>query len=184
MKNLFQPPICAFKDNENQSKFNLTWYIGIVLMIYLSLITVLHYESSFKDLIFGILGVILAIVCLMIMLFTGKYKTVAKLVVIFGSLLLQYSVFALINPDRIIDLIWIFCYTLFAFYTLSKYWGLAILTLNFIGIMLYQFILPDTSKFHIPISQVIFSGQVDYFINITFGTFAFGFILLKVTRET
>lgn len=184
MKNLFQPPVCSLKDDDSQSKFNLTWYIGIVLMIYLCLITVLHYESSFKDLIFGILGVILAIVCLMIMLFTGKYKTVAKLVVVFGSLLLQYSVFALINPDRVIDLIWVFCYTLFAFYTLNKHWGLAILSLNIIGIMFYQFILPETAKLHIPISQVIFSGQIDYFVNIIFGAFAFGFILLRVTRKT
>ena len=184
MKNLFQPPVCSLKDDDNQSKFNLTWYIGIVLMIYLCLLTVLHYESNFKDLIFGILGVILAIICLMIMLFTGKYKIVAKLVVIFGSLLLQYSVFALINPDRIIELIWVFCYPVFAFYPRNKYWGLAILTLNIIGIMLYQFILPDTSIFNIPISQVILSGQIDYFINIIFGAFAFGFILLKVTRKT
>jgi len=70
---IFQPPTCHSRQKEDQEKFNLTWYIGIILLIFLTLLTVLYINYNIENVIFSLSGITLALVSLSILFFTGKH---------------------------------------------------------------------------------------------------------------
>lgn len=183
MNNIFQPPISQYKNKLDQEKFNLTWYIGVTLLIFTTLLTVLYINYDIDNLIFSVGSIILALTSLLILFFTGKYWFVGILVVVVGSVLFQFSIYTLSNPDRIIDTLWIIIFSLYGLYMLNKYWCMAILTINLFALMLHQIILGPQHVFYKPISELKLDGQIDYYVNLTVAIFFIVFLILKIAKR-
>jgi len=169
-----------------RNKFKLTWYTFIVYFTISIILTLIHSNNNIENFIISLSGLIFCSISILILYFTRTHTLVSKLTVIACTIAIQSAVYFLINPDRTVDVIWFYIFSLFAFYTINVKWGVFVLISNFIGLALYQPILnyvSDIKEFSQPIREVTLSDQIDYYINYCFGVLFMSYLLVKLINE-
>ena len=175
MENIFKIPKIESDDFHSQSMFILSYRMYILGFFSFLILSMLHVFKLNINFWVSFFGLILSIVALWYMKQYGKHIFIIKITLIISSVLVQISIFTLNNPDRFIDLIWIIIIVLYCSYTINIYWGISLLIVNFIGLTLYQFILPNV--FFKPIAEYSIEDQVDYYLTIILGCILISYLL-------
>jgi len=179
-------PITNSNDLFTRSKFELTWYTFVVYFFITFILCFVHIDNNSQNFLISIVGVFYTTLGLLYLYFKREHVLVAKVTAIVCTIVIQYAVYTLINPDRTVDAIWFFIFSLFAFYTINVTWGIVILLINFLGLAFYQPILEyflGITEYSIPISQALITDRVDYYMNFGFGVLFIAFLLVKLINE-
>ena len=176
MMNIFKIPKIESEDYHSQSMFILSYRVYILGLLVFSTFTLLHIQSIGPNFWISIVLTALSISALWYMKRFGKHLFISKTTIIVATIIIQYNIYTLNNPDRFIDLIWIIIIVLYGFYTINIYWGIVILVGNFIGLILYQVVKGDVV--HEPLSNYDFSMQVDYYLSTILGCLLISYLLI------
>ncbi len=176
MLNILKVPQIKFKDFHSQSMFILSYRIVALTSIFFTILAFLHFESRSLTFWVCITVLVLCSVGIWYMRKYGKHFTIAKIIIFVSSILVQINIYNLLNPDRYMDMIWILIIVLYSFYAISLLWGVITLIINFIGILLYQFIVisPDLK----PINTFSAAQQIDYVLTVVFGGIMICYLLI------
>ena len=181
---IITPPISKYNDYYKQGKFNLTWY-GYLIFFSLSLsLTVIHFFGNSPNIYFTMIGLGMSIFGLTYMKLTHKYYLIAVVTVFVTFFITQSMIYTQINPDRTVDIMWIFTIALYAFYVLNYLWGILFLIFNFAGLIFWQYYLKGSYVGYVPISSLSTADQLDYFLNIIFGLIIISYLIIRFIKET
>jgi drug/metabolite transporter (DMT)-like permease len=109
---LLIPPISKYRDYYKQGKFNLTWYGYLIFFILCSTLSCVHLFSGNQNLFFTLLGFGVSTISLVTLYLTRSYTSVGIFTIIIGTIVTQIMIFTQINPDRTVDILWIFIFSL------------------------------------------------------------------------
>ena len=180
MLNIFKIPHTNLDDYHSQSMFILSYRISSLNAILFLILIGVHIRDFGKT--FFVCLAVFAISAFSIW-FMRKYGThffVAKLTVITGSFLIQLNIYNLLNPERFVDMIWIIIIVLYSFYAINKTWGIATLTINFIGIMFHQEILGNID--FKSLNEYGIETIIDYYLTIFFGGVMICYLLILFSK--
>ena len=181
-RNLFFAPVSNDKDHFKQGKYKLIWNTYIIfffLSFSLSIVHSIHYN---KNLIFTSLGLAVSICCLLLLKIKKNYKITSVITLFTGTIATQSMIYVQINPYEIVDLIWIFSISIFAFYILGYKWGVITLATNIVGIVFWQFYYGDNYN-SVPLSKFSTGHKIDYFFNIIFGLIIICYMIIRFIKE-
>jgi len=184
--NILKAPILKNTDSFKVNKFELVWYTFVVYFIISFILCFVHFDNNSQNFLISITGVFYTSSALIYLYLKKKYVLVSKITVIASTLLIQYAIYTLLNPDRTVDAIWFFIFSLFAFYTINVTWGVIVLIVNFFGLAIYQPVLEKfagITNYTEPINQALITDRVDYYMNFAFGVLFISFLLIKLINE-
>ncbi len=184
--NILKAPILENASSFTKNKFNLTWYTFIIYFFISLLLTAVHFNNNPKNFIVSVVAMLFCGACVSYLAFTKKHLLVSKITAIVCTLIIQYTVYELVNPDRTIDVIWFLIFSLFTFYTINVKWGVMVLLVNFFGLALQQPILTKFANITVytrPITDATYTDQLDYYLNFGFGVLYMTFLLVKLINE-
>jgi two-component sensor histidine kinase len=184
--NILKAPIPENTNSFTQNKFNLTWYSFIVYFFILILLSLIHYTNSPANFLITIIGLTYCGLSILFLALTKTHLLVSKVTSIICTIIIQYTIYSLINPDRTVDVIWIIIFSLFTFYTVNVKWGISVLFINFLGLAIHQVILYNYFNITVhstPIVEATYSDQLDYYINFGFGVLFMTYLIIKLINE-
>ena len=184
--NILKAPILENTSPFIKNKFELVWYTFMVYFFISLILIVVHFNNSIDNLIISIIGVIFCGACITILALTKKHLLISKITAIICTIVIQYAVYSLINPDRTVDVIWFLIFSLFTFYTVNVKWGIIVLFVNFIGLAVHQPILTklfNITEFSKPIVEASFTDRLDYYLNFGFGVLFMAYLIIKLINE-
>ena len=179
----FTPPVSKYKDYYKQGKFNLTWYGYLIFFILSLVLSIIHFFDHNQNLIFTLIGLFVSTFSLITLYLTRSYHLIGVSTIFIGTLVTQVMIYTQINPDRTVDILWIFTFSLYAFYTLSYVWGILSLLVNFSGLIFWQYYLGDQYIGYIPINELKIGDQIDYYMNIVFGLITISYMIIRFIIE-
>lgn len=180
MQNIFKIPKSTLQDLHSQSMFILSYRIS-VLNALLFIFLVALYATDIGPTFFVCISVLaVSVISIMLMQFSGSHYTAAKLTVVLCTGIVQFNIYALLNPDRFVDMIWILIIVLYSFYAIGKVWGIVMMSLNFIGIALHLNFIEQ--KVVINISEYSARTIADYYLTIAFGGVMIAYLLILFSK--
>ena len=180
MRNILKVPENKLEDYHSQSMFILSYRAHFLnALLFLALMAV-HVREMSLTFWLCITVFTLSSFAIWFMQKYGTFEFVAKLTVVAGTIIVQFNIYKLLNPERYVDMLWIIILVLYSFYGLNKTWGIVTVCVNFIGIMLYQEILGE-----IPLHNINSYGTatvIDYYLTVTFGGVTICYLLILFSK--
>ncbi len=175
-------PTSKYSSPYDKSKFLLTWNLAILLGVLFGGLTIYHGIINDPNIVPSAGGFLVAIIVLLTLYKTKKFIVAAYIVFVIGTLISQYDMFALVNSQKIVDLVWIFTLALLIFLTLGSRWGIAMLVINMTGMIISVAVVPK-EKLIGAIENRDFAGEVDIIINLTVGAFVIAYLIHKILQS-
>lgn len=180
---MLRRPASLYTNHYDQEKFNLTWVIAIVVVILFGGLSIFHLATQDPNLIPSTVGFGLALIVLGSLVITRKYRFAAFAVLIVGTAISQYDLFAIVNSQKIVDLLWIFTITLYIFLTLGTRWGILTLMVNMTGLILSVAVIPKEAIIEAIINRNPM-GKLDIIINLTVGAFVISYLIHQIVKAS
>ena len=179
---LLHPPISKYDNYFDRERFNLTWNVGMVIMIVFSFLTIYHVSTQDPNAIPSIVGFTTMVVCLINLKFTGRYFFSAITISVAATIVNQLDIYLLVNSQRLVDLLWIISAGLYAFYTLGNKIGILIMGLNLTGLIASIFILEKQVLID-AIANRKSVDQIDAVINLVVASGIIIYLIYKILRS-
>lgn len=176
---LFSAPRSVYLNYYDRSKFTLLWYTFLLFGMLFFFLSIVHFINDSKNLIVTILAFLIGIISLFFLRKLRKFEIVATYSVIVGVFINQLTLFLQVNPDKVVDAIWMMIVILFTFYVKNNTWGSVVLIINALSLIFYRQILGDNIV-DINFDDYIFTDKLDYYLNIIFGSVFIGFLLVRI----
>lgn len=164
-----------------KSKFNMTWYINILLVPLWMFLVSIHLIYNDPNIATSSLGLLLAISSLIIQHKLKDYKPIAVASVILGTILCQVSVYVIADSQIISDLMWIILVSFYAFYLIGSRWGIVVMLGNIFGLLLHLGYFIDYNSMYPDSDQAI---NLKTGINVSIVTIVISFIIHKIISSS
>ena len=173
-----KPPQTSYSSLEDVGKFNMLWNISLVLVPIFITLCIIHIFFSDPSWITSVLAATVAIVNLIVLKTSKKYRIISATTVIFGVIICQAVIFLVNDSMLISDLMWCILVAFFAFFVISVRVGTFVLLLNLTGIVLF---LLNGSVNDI-LSKGISIEEVDYrmIINVFYVALALAYVISRM----
>ncbi|MEZ4937067.1 MAG: sensor histidine kinase [Crocinitomicaceae bacterium] len=134
---LFKVPDTNFSDAYDIARFKLTWRICFFMTVTLALLgtALLFLDHPVNGPTFIGFGMVLLF--LLVMYKTRKYLAVAFSFTILGLFMCSFTLLAFPDQYHFVDTMWMMIITLYAFFTLGKFWGVITLSVNTVSIVVF-----------------------------------------------
>ena len=176
-----KPPKTNYESFDDVGKFNMIWNVSAVLVLVFFLLAVLHVIMGDPSWISSGLGLTVALINVLVLYKTRKYKLIGITSVIFGTLICQVAIFIIADSRLIADTMWCILVGFFAFFMLGTLLGTITLLTNLAGLVI--FLLNGSS--HDILSKGISIEEADYkmAINVFYVALAMAFIIHKLSSN-
>lgn len=121
----------------------MTWNIFVVLIIVFIGLCPIQGIYDQPDFWITVAALVLSVAMLIMLYVTRKFELVAIISGIAGSIVCQVNIFTVLDGERFIDLLWIVVIAIYLFYVVGVKWGAAALVLNFIGFLVFLFVVQE-----------------------------------------
>lgn len=175
-------PKLNYNNYFENAKFNFTWYGMLAFFVMTVILTGVHSTQGGTNLYIISQGLFISIFSLAYMMIFKQYKLVAFVVIFIGSFVTQYMIYIQLNPNNVIDFIWVMNLSLYAFYVLNNKFGILTLIINSLGFGLKFFILGRNVVFKHLFDYTI-QDQIDYYLHLIFGVFMIILLFVKIKEE-
>ena len=180
---LIRPPKSRYTNFQDQEKFKLLWNLYIWVFVIFSILSIYHAFKPNVNLFTSIMGVFISTTSLLMLKTKGTFKSSALFVFILSSCIIQFDVFYLVNPQKLVDFCWIITLGIFSYYFLGSAYGAFFLIVNTTGLLLG--ILLNYEDFLI---SMVVNNDVHLIINIysnlIIAVFMSGYIISKIMRSS
>ncbi|PCI98244.1 MAG: hypothetical protein COB15_06250 [Flavobacteriales bacterium] len=137
MKRLLSSPITEYKDYYDDSRFSLTWNLGIILLGALLFLTIIFYFVNPKFMLSHLFGVIIIMLGLANLYISRQYKKTAIFIGISGVIIVSSAIFLVGNSVHVLEPCWLIIITLYVYFALGRIWGNIFLIINMTVISLF-----------------------------------------------
>lgn len=182
---LLKPPKTNYTNTQDIGKFNMVWNISLVLVPIIGILALYLLFVGMPSYLSAILGFGLALINLLILNVTKKYRLVTIYSVVICSLLIQALIF-FIDPTRVVPAtLWVIMIAILSYYMLGPIFGAFALVFNILGIILFMAFgsITDISETGFNSLKVEFSLLFDV-AYVTIGLMMFINKFMKTNRET
>ncbi|MBK9193254.1 MAG: sensor histidine kinase [Crocinitomicaceae bacterium] len=178
----FFKPVTRYTNYFDMARFNLNWNINLFLAFALPVLAFALFLFDQPTYLPTLFGCFVPILILVILKTTGEYKTPSILFTVFGVVLCTYTLIGFPTVFHLVDTLWMVITVLYAFFTLGKVWGNAVLAVNSSAII--YFILVQLN-YNMSTRIVMAEGEL---IALSFNTIICGliisFLILQFIKTT
>lgn len=174
------PPKSKFSSALEKSKFNVTWYINLLLVPLFFFLACVHLIFNDPNVATSSTGLLMSITALIIQYKTKDYKHIVIASVIIGSILTQLSIYVISDSQLISDLMWIMLISFYSYYLIGSKWGALIMVLNITGLLISLGVYGDYNAGRIVDNSISLKTG----INVGIVTIVIAYIIHKIIRSS
>lgn len=172
---LFNPDTSEFNNYYDRGRFLLAWRISVGFVFIFTPLTIIYGFLDIKAMIPAALVLLVVIISLIYLKLTREFIPIFWFYTFSSSILANFTLYFVSDLTHYVDFMWITCSVLIAFIGIGKKAGIAVISLNSIGIFIfYFFFLNDHIVFLEPRSLTVLIGE---FTEILFAFFVIFFLV-------
>lgn len=177
----FRPPLTRYSSIKDVGKFNMLWNVSLGLAFVFTVLFAIH--ISFRDdnwatslAAFGV-----AVMDLLVLHQTRKYKLVGTLSIILGIFICQASVYFVEDSHILSDSMWCVLVSFFTFFLFGSLFGTIVLLVNLSFLVGYLMMADDIAL----ATKGLTRNQVDIrmVVNVLYVALALSFIIYKMMKN-
>ena len=136
---LFTPRHAAFESHIERAKFLMVYRLTLIFTLIFLALSIVFFNVEFYALMGYLASLLIASVALVYLLFTKKYQHLFLSFAVCGTCISQFSCFFSMTTTHYVDFLWMIICSLLAFIGMGKNWGLALLSVNALGMAYFVF---------------------------------------------
>ncbi|MBP6091654.1 MAG: hypothetical protein KA521_10405, partial [Crocinitomicaceae bacterium] len=125
--NIFKAPSHSYTEFLDISNYNNTWSMSIYIMITLFFLSIFYYPIDFQSFILYSFGFLISLLGLFVIYLTRNYIKATIILVLFGLVLVYYSIFFLNVKSDVLEVEWLLVLLVFTFFKLGKLAGILLI---------------------------------------------------------
>lgn len=138
--NIFKAPSHSYTEFLDISNYNNTWSMSIYIMITLFFLSIFYYPIDFQSFILYSFGFLISLLGLFVIYLTRNYIKATIILVLFGLVLVYYSIFFLNVKSDVLEVEWLLVLLVFTFFKLGKLAGILLIGIEISLFSLYIFV--------------------------------------------
>jgi len=137
--NPFYPNTDGLENYYDKGRFLLAWRISVGFVFIFTPLTIVYSFLNLKAMIPAALVLFVVIISLIYLKITRKFIPIFWFYTFSSSILANFTLYYVSDLTHYVDFMWITCSVLIAFIGLGKKAGVAVITLNSVGIFIFYF---------------------------------------------
>lgn len=177
----FKPPGTRYTSITDVGKFNMLWHVCLSLAFVFTILFAIHLSFGDDNWTTSLAALGLAIINLVVLNQTRKYKVIGVLSIIIGMLICQTSVYIVQDSHVITDAMWCILVAFFTFFLFGSFFGTCVLLLNLSLLVCYLMFSDDATL----LNKGLTSEQVDMrmVVNVLYVALALAFVIYKMIKN-
>jgi len=180
--NFLLPTKTTYSNFYEQSKFNLIWNFSIALSILLTIVSISNFANHSYNIWPNIVAVLIALIALLFLYKTKKYKIVAYFATSSMLILVSTTYFTLTNILHYTTPLWMILNVLLGFFILGRKWGVFLLISHFLILFIYIYTRMTDNIQNIPVYSK--SDLWNFIIEISIVAFGIYYIIIQYLKTT
>lgn len=178
---ILTPPNTRYKSIKDVGKFNMLWQVSLGLLFIFTVLLAIHFSFGDDNWTTSMAAWFLAMMNLVVLNQTRKYKVIGIISIIMGFLICQASIFLVQDSHVITDVMWCILVAFFTFFLFGSLYGSIVLLLSLGGLVSYL-MLTDSS---VLITRGLTRDQVDVkmVVNVLYVALALSYVVYKMIKN-
>ncbi len=175
--NIFTPKAALFDSHIERAKFLMVYRLTLLFTFIFFALGLTFYDVEINALISYIIAFAASLIALIYLLVTKKYNHLFLFFAIAGSIISQFSCNFSLTTTHYVDFLWMIIAALLAFVGMGKYWGMAILVINAVGIAFFIYFRHNAHLEALPpLDELSATGA---YIELVLAIFVFGYLMFQ-----
>jgi two-component sensor histidine kinase len=175
--NIFTPKAALFDSHIERAKFLMVYRLTLIFTFIFFALGLTFHDVEINALVSYIIAFIASLIALIYLLITKKHNHLFLFFAIAGSIISHFSCNFSLTTTHYVDFLWMIIASLLAFVGMGKYWGMAIVAMNSVGI---GFFIYYRHNLHIeiitPLNKLAATGA---YIELILALFVFGYLMFQ-----
>lgn len=184
LSKILTPPKSKYTDYYELAKYELTWKIITIISITLAVLTIAYSIFDFQSFFPALYGLFTAILLNYLFYKSQNYRLFGMIYVFHSIVFLGLIMIMIPDVIHVIEYVWFFIFTLFAFFILGNKIGFLTVVLNMTFLSIY-FVYFFERNIELITNNINSFQVVSTILNLAFGFSLVGFLVsqFKVTRK-
>jgi two-component sensor histidine kinase len=175
--NIFTPKAALFDSHIERAKFLMVYRLTLIFTFIFFGLALTFHDVEINALIAYMIAFTVSLIALIYLIVTKKYNHLFLFFAITGSVISQFSCNFSMTTTHYVDFLWMIIAALLAFVGMGKYWGMAILAMNSVGV---AFFIYYRLNIHLevmsPLDKMTATGA---YIELVLAIFIFGYLMYQ-----
>jgi two-component sensor histidine kinase len=175
--NIFTPKAALFDSHIERAKFLMVYRLTLIFTVIFFILVLTFHDVEINALVSYIIAFSASLIALIYLLVSKKHNHLFLFFAIAGSIISQFSCNFSLTTTHYVDFLWMVIAALLAFVGMGKYWGMAILAMNSVGI---AFFIYYRHNLHLellpPLDKLTATGA---YIELVLAIFVFGYLMYQ-----
>ena len=184
LSTILTPPKSNYKDYYELAKFEVTWKMVVFISTSLAFLSVGYLVFDINSFLPTFYGLLSSLTLNVIFYYNKNYQLMGFIYVIYSILFLGVIMLFMTNILHIIEYVWLFIFTLYAFFILGNKVGFLVVAINVTFLTLYFMLVFETNMENV-VGEVTSFQLLATVANLALGFVLIGFLVgeFKATRK-
>lgn len=175
--NIFTPKAALFDSHIERAKFLMVYRLTLIFTFIFFILGITFHDVEINALIGYVIAFGASLIALIYLLITKKHNHLFLFFAIAGSIIAQFSCNFSLTTTHYVDFLWMIIAALLAFVGMGKYWGMAILAMNSVGIAFFIYYRHNVHlEVMLPLDILSATGA---YIELVLAIFVFGYLMFQ-----